>query len=66
VGWAFDRDEERVIGDPSTDRFAVAYLRSGQVTQLAVANSFIPVDRARTFIEARGEVADLAQMTAAG
>jgi len=66
VGWAFDRDEERVIGDPSTDRFAVAYLRSGQVTQLAVANSFIPVDQARAFIEARGEFADLAQMTAAG
>jgi NADPH-dependent 2,4-dienoyl-CoA reductase/sulfur reductase-like enzyme len=66
VGWAPDRDEERVIGDPATDRFAVAYLRSGQVTQLAVANGFLPVDQARAFIEAGREVAVLAQMTAPG
>jgi len=59
VGWAPDRDEERVIGDPGTNRFAVAYLRAGRVAQLAVANGFIQVDQARTFVEARGGLSEL-------
>jgi NADPH-dependent 2,4-dienoyl-CoA reductase/sulfur reductase-like enzyme len=62
VGWAPDRDEERVLGDPSADRFAVAYLRAGRVAQLAVANGFLAVEDARSFVEARRELGDLEQL----
>lgn len=62
VGWAPDREDERIIGDPGSNRFAVAYVRSGRVAQLAVTNSFIPVDAARAFVEARRPVADLAHL----
>jgi len=65
VGWAPDRDEERVLGDPESGRFAVAYLRAGRVAQLAVANGFIPVEVARAFVEARRPASDLAHLTAA-
>lgn len=65
VGWAPDRDEERVLGDPGTDRFAVAYLRAGRVAQVAVANGFIPVDQARAFVEARGNFAGLPDIVSA-
>jgi NADPH-dependent 2,4-dienoyl-CoA reductase/sulfur reductase-like enzyme len=65
VGWAPDRDEERVIGDPGSDRFAVAYLRAGRVAQVAVVNGFIPVDAARAFVEGRRNAGDLAELTAA-
>ena len=65
VGWAPDRDEERVLGDPGTNRFAVAYLRGGRVAQLAITNAFIPVDTARSFIEARGHEGDLRQLIGA-
>src|SRR4029077_7433879 len=34
VGWAPDRDEERILGDPGTNRFAVAYQRGDHVAQL--------------------------------
>jgi 3-phenylpropionate/trans-cinnamate dioxygenase ferredoxin reductase subunit len=65
VGWAPDRDEERTLGEPESNRFAVAYLRAGRVAQLAVVNGFIPIDRARSFVEARREVTDLAQLSTA-
>lgn len=65
VGWAPDRDEESVIGDPETNRFAVAYVRAGRVAQLALVNGFIPVDEARTFVEVRRQLSDLLRLTAA-
>jgi len=65
VGWAPDRDEERVLGDPGTNRFAVAYLRAGRVAQLAMTNGFIPVDHARSFVEARRHESDLQQLIGA-
>jgi 3-phenylpropionate/trans-cinnamate dioxygenase ferredoxin reductase component len=63
VGWAPDRDEERVLGDPLSDRFAVAYLRAGRVAQLAVANGFFAVEDARSFVEARRPPEDLEELT---
>jgi len=65
VGWAPDRDEERVLGDPESGRFAVAYLRGGRVAQLALANGFVPVEMARAFVEARLEASELEQLAAA-
>jgi len=65
VGWAPDRDEERVLGDPESGRFAVAYVRAGRVAQLALANGFVPVEMARAFVEARLEASELAQLAAA-
>ena len=64
VGWAPDRDEERVLGDPKSRHFAVAYLRASRVAQLAVANGFIPVEKARAFVEARREVSELSLLAA--
>jgi 3-phenylpropionate/trans-cinnamate dioxygenase ferredoxin reductase component len=52
VGWAPERDDEVLIGDPPSDRFAVAYVRAGTVIQLAVANGLVPVEQARAFVEA--------------
>ncbi len=52
VGWAPDHDGERVLGDPASDRFAVAALRGNRVAQLAVVNGFVPVEDARRFVEA--------------
>src|SRR4029077_9696076 len=65
VGWAPDRDEERILGDPGTNRFAVAYLRGDHVAQLAVANGFIPVDKARMFVESRRHESDLRELIGA-
>jgi 3-phenylpropionate/trans-cinnamate dioxygenase ferredoxin reductase component len=65
VGWAPDRDEERVLGDPESGRFAVAYLRAGRVAQLALTNGFVPVEKARAFIEARLGASELSQLAAA-
>lgn len=65
VGWAPDRDEERILGDPGTNRFAVAYLRGDYVAQLAVANGFIPVDQARIFVESRRHEGDLQELIGA-
>jgi len=65
VGWAPDRDEERVLGDPESGRFAVAYLRAGRVAQLALTNGFVPVEKARAFVEARLEASELSQLAAA-
>jgi hypothetical protein len=59
VGWAPDRDEEIVKGDPASDRFAVAFVRSGVVTQLAVANGLVPVEAGRAFVEARRRPGEL-------
>ena len=52
VGWAPDHDAEGVLGDPASDRFAVALLRGDRVAQLAVVNGFVPVEDARRFVEA--------------
>ena len=65
VGWAPDRDEERVLGDPESGRFAVAYLRAGRVAQLALTNGFVPVETARAFVEARLDASELSQLAAA-
>jgi NADPH-dependent 2,4-dienoyl-CoA reductase/sulfur reductase-like enzyme len=62
VGWAPDRDGEQVLGEPATDRFAVAFLRGARVAQLAVANGYIPVEAARSFVEARRDVGELAAL----
>jgi 3-phenylpropionate/trans-cinnamate dioxygenase ferredoxin reductase subunit len=65
VGWAPDRDEERVLGDPESGRFAIAYLRAGRVAQLALTNGFVPVEMARAFVEARLQASELSQLAAA-
>jgi 3-phenylpropionate/trans-cinnamate dioxygenase ferredoxin reductase subunit len=58
VGWAPDWDATRVIGDPDargTDgkaHFAIAYLRRGMATQLAIVNGALPVAVARDAIPA--------------
>jgi NADPH-dependent 2,4-dienoyl-CoA reductase/sulfur reductase-like enzyme len=53
VGWAPSPDEERVIGDIGSGRFAVAALVDGRVAQVAVVNGVLPVEAARAFVEAR-------------
>jgi hypothetical protein len=40
----------------------VAYLRSGRVAQLAVANGFVSVEAARSFVEARRDASDLGEL----
>jgi len=62
VGWAPDRDEERVLGDPRMDSFAVAYLRGDRVAQLAVVNGWLPVEQARAFVESRATATELARL----
>jgi len=62
VGWAPDRDEERILGDPRTDSFAVAYLRGDRVAQLAVVNGWLPAEQARAFVESRATVGELARL----
>lgn len=53
VGWAPDWDDAHVIGDADargedgTARFAIAYLRRGVATQLAIVNGALPVEIAR-------------------
>jgi len=53
VGWAPDRDEELLIGEAESGRFAVAYVRTGRVAQLAIVNGFIAAEEARRFVEWR-------------
>ena len=57
VGFAPTWDETVVLGDPGSGRFAVGYLRDGMVAQLAVVNAAVPVDEARSRLEA-GMAAD--------
>jgi hypothetical protein len=64
VGWAPDRDEDRVLGHPDSGAFAVAYLRGSRVEQLAIVNGWVPVERARAFVESRPAVAGLAGLRA--
>ena len=64
VGWAPDFDEERVVGDPALDRFAVAYVRGGRVAQLATVNGWVPVEQARAFVESRPTAASLESLAA--
>jgi len=58
VGWAPDWDTTRVIGDPEARgpdgkaHFAIAYLRRGLATQLAIVNGALPVAVAREAIPA--------------
>ena len=59
VGWAPDFDEERVLGDPASDRFAVAYVRGSRIAQLATVNGWVPVEQARAFVDSRPTVATL-------
>jgi len=65
VGWAPDRDAERVLGDLASDRFAVAYLRGDRVAQLAVVNGWLPVERARALVESRSPASQLQRLVGA-
>jgi 3-phenylpropionate/trans-cinnamate dioxygenase ferredoxin reductase subunit len=58
VGWAPDWDDTHLIGDADARgedgraRFAIAYLRRGVATQLAIVNGALPVEIARTRLPA--------------
>jgi 3-phenylpropionate/trans-cinnamate dioxygenase ferredoxin reductase component len=59
VGFAPTWDETVVLGDAGGGRFAVGYLRDGMVAQLAVVNTAIPIDEARSRIEVGMRAVDL-------
>ncbi|MDP9273266.1 MAG: FAD-dependent oxidoreductase [Chloroflexota bacterium] len=65
VGWAPDWDDTHVIGDPDARgdddraRFAIAYLRSGVATQLAIVNGALVIEEARALIATRPDGAAL-------
>jgi NADPH-dependent 2,4-dienoyl-CoA reductase/sulfur reductase-like enzyme len=62
VGWAPHIEDEVVLGDPATGRFAVAHLVGGRVAQLAVVNGSIPVVEARRFVEGVPSASELASL----
>ncbi|HEX2220976.1 MAG TPA: FAD-dependent oxidoreductase [Candidatus Limnocylindria bacterium] len=59
VGWATAWDEEVVLGDLRSGRFALAYLADGQVAQVAITNAAIPIEAARTVVERSRTAAEL-------
>lgn len=66
VGYAPSWDETAVLGDPGSGRFAVAYLRDRAVAQLAVVNAAVPVDVARSRLEASMSADDLVDLASLG
>ena len=62
VGWAPDFDEERVLGDPASDVFGVAYVRGSRVAQLATVNGWVPVEQARAFVDSRPTLPALSRL----
>lgn len=65
VGWAPAIEDEEVLGDRATGRFAVAHLAGGRVVQVAVVNGFIPTDEARRFVEASPSASELRSLAPA-
>ncbi len=62
VGWAPAIDDELVLGDRGSDRFAVAHLAGGRVVQLAIVNGYVPIDVARRFVGASPSVSELGSL----
>jgi 3-phenylpropionate/trans-cinnamate dioxygenase ferredoxin reductase subunit len=62
VGWAPRADDERVMGDIGSGRFAIAAIVAGRVAQVAIVNGYLPVEAARTFLEARAMANALGQL----
>ena len=56
------RDDERLLGDPASGRFAVATLVEGRVAQVAVVNGYVAVEAARALVEAGSAEASLGEL----
>ena len=64
VGWSPTWDDTIVLGDPESNRFAVAFVADSEVRQLAVVNGAIPIEEARAFVERRPAPGELRQLGA--
>jgi 3-phenylpropionate/trans-cinnamate dioxygenase ferredoxin reductase subunit len=62
VGWAPSWDETVLLGDVTSDRFALAYVVDRRVAQLAVVNGAVPVEEARAFVERQATASELEEL----
>jgi 3-phenylpropionate/trans-cinnamate dioxygenase ferredoxin reductase subunit len=62
IGQGAADTEAHTIGDPASNRFAVAHAAGGQVVRIAVVNGVVAVDDARPFVEGRGQASELATL----
>lgn len=62
VGSAPGWEEERLLGDPRSGRFVVAYVAEDRVLQLAIVNAGIEIADARSFVEEMPRAAELRRL----